>query len=357
MKISCIYKIENLCNGKLYVGQTVDFRSRKGSHLSALRRGKSANIYLQRAFDKYGENNFEFSILEFCEPSELNDREMYWIEILDTYNSGYNMDKGGGGIRGYHFTDEQKAKISAANKGRIVSDVAKQHMRENHAKLKGENHPAYGIPWRERTSIEGQISMRLKMSERCKGENNPNYGKPMSDEQKQKLSESHKRRFALYGNPLKGRTRPEFSGENAVCKHSIICLNTSEVFPLIKYAAEKYKVAASSISSCCSNKIRSAGRDINGFPLYWMYYEDYNALSETEKISILERKKIEKKNYQSRAIRCLTTNETFLSMQDACKKYHVDASSLSAHCNGRKCLNGCGRHPDTKELLKWEYIN
>lgn len=357
MKTSCIYVIENLDNHKLYVGQTIDFAARKSSHLSSLRRGKAANKYLQRSFDKYGEEQFDFRILELCDPEKLDEREIYWIETLDTYNNGYNMNKGGGGIRGYHFTDEQKKHLSESLKGRIISDVARQHMKENHAHLCGENHPWFGKTWDDFISPEKQAEIRRKCSERYSGEGNPNYGKKMSDDQKRKLSESHKRHFELYGNPLAGRKRPEKAGENAVCKRSVICLNSGEVFTLIKTAAERYSIAPSRISACCSYKERYAGYDKNGNELFWMYYDEYDNMTEKEKKGAYQNKLSWKRKLPTKRIHCITTNEIFNSMKDACKKYHIDPSSLSGHCKGRKCPNGCGRHPETHELLKWEYVD
>lgn len=51
--------------------------------------------------DKYGVENFDFYILEECHPNELDDKEIYWIATLDTYNHGYNMTLGGSGLAGY----------------------------------------------------------------------------------------------------------------------------------------------------------------------------------------------------------------------------------------------------------------
>lgn len=82
---SCIYQIKNKINGKKYIGQTSDFQKRKNSHLSALRRGKCFNSYLQRAFDVYGEDAFEFSILEYCDVDDLDKREEFWISREGSY--------------------------------------------------------------------------------------------------------------------------------------------------------------------------------------------------------------------------------------------------------------------------------
>ena len=85
----CIYQIRNLINGKVYVGQTVNESRRKANHLFLLRMNKHHSIKLQNAYNKYGEKNFIFEILEECSKEELNDRELYYIQkktviIMDT---------------------------------------------------------------------------------------------------------------------------------------------------------------------------------------------------------------------------------------------------------------------------------
>lgn len=47
--------------------------------------------------NKYGVENFEISILEEVSDLEVNEKEKYWIEKLDTYGKGYNATKGGDG--------------------------------------------------------------------------------------------------------------------------------------------------------------------------------------------------------------------------------------------------------------------
>ena len=98
--MSCgIYCIENKINHKKYVGQSIDIKSRwtQHRHTSSLVR----DTFLYRAMDKYGVENFDFYILEECQPDELDIKEIYWIATLDTYNYGYNMTLGGSGLAGY----------------------------------------------------------------------------------------------------------------------------------------------------------------------------------------------------------------------------------------------------------------
>ena len=94
-----IYKIENKVNGKVYVGQSVDITSRWKSHRSELKRGIHYNDHLQRAWNKYGENNFTFTVIEECKKDDLNDKEIYWIDYFKSceYENGYNSSIGGAG--------------------------------------------------------------------------------------------------------------------------------------------------------------------------------------------------------------------------------------------------------------------
>jgi group I intron endonuclease len=79
MGISGIYGIKNKINSKIYVGQAVNFKRRKGEHFSDLNKNKHYNKKLQRSYNKYGENNFEFFILEECNLESLSIKEQEWI--------------------------------------------------------------------------------------------------------------------------------------------------------------------------------------------------------------------------------------------------------------------------------------
>ena len=88
-----IYKITNLVNGNAYIGQSVDIEKRFKDHkYRAFVNYPSNRDYekaLYRAFRKYGIENFKFEVLEICQVSELNDKEINYIKLYDTYNNGY----------------------------------------------------------------------------------------------------------------------------------------------------------------------------------------------------------------------------------------------------------------------------
>lgn len=115
-----IYSITNKVNGKMYVGQSSDIENRWKKHIRFLNDKSHHNKHLQAAWNKFGEENFEFKVIEECKENELNERETYYISKYDTYNSGYNLDLGGEGIRGYKHTPEQILKMRKAHNPLVV---------------------------------------------------------------------------------------------------------------------------------------------------------------------------------------------------------------------------------------------
>lgn len=148
-KICGIYCIENLTNGKRYIGQSINIYERWENHKYALNGNRHGNEHLQRAWNKYGSMSFSFSILEKCEQDKLDLRESYWVHYYDSFKNGYNMTDGGEanpmsylnirkkvseGIKGNkhwlgkHHTEESKMKISQGNKGKFVSEETREKL-------------------------------------------------------------------------------------------------------------------------------------------------------------------------------------------------------------------------------------
>ena len=115
-KICGIYKIENLVNGKVYIGQSVDIYKRWTEHKDCIT-SKKGYKPLYRAFRKYGVDNFNFEIIEKCSKEELNEKEIYYIEQYRAYihwedSNGYNLTLGGEGSRGRIVTEEESKLMS-----------------------------------------------------------------------------------------------------------------------------------------------------------------------------------------------------------------------------------------------------
>lgn len=235
----------NKINGKKYIGSSVNLMHRKSSHMSNLRNCKHANKHLQGAWNKYGEDAFEFIVLLECPSSDL----LMWEQAyLDTESPEYNIGKIAGasntgmrlpdetkekirqaikgrpsklrgrkvreetrvkivlGLMGHRVSEETRAKISAANmgnissKGRSLSDesrrkigktsTGRKHTDEARAKISEAMRRRKGVPMSE--------SHKMAISEASKG-------KKISDEQKKKLSDANK------GKTLSEATRAKIS--------------------------------------------------------------------------------------------------------------------------------------------------
>ena len=137
-KICGIYCIENILNNKKYIGQSIDIYSRWYQHKSELNRNSHCNDKFQKAWNKYGEDNFNFYIIEECCTDELDDIEQYYIHLYDSYYNGYNLDFGG--TNKVRWTNEMKQKMSKFRLG--LTEEQRQVCREAH---KNEAIPIYQI--------------------------------------------------------------------------------------------------------------------------------------------------------------------------------------------------------------------
>lgn len=114
-----IYKITNKLNGKAYIGQSVNIERRFKEHCS------KTGLVIEAAIAKYGTDNFTFEVLEECPKELLNEREVYYIELFDTYNNGYNCHIGGNSFSG---EKNNNAKLTEADVYEI-REAYRKHLR------------------------------------------------------------------------------------------------------------------------------------------------------------------------------------------------------------------------------------
>ena len=191
---SGIYFIVNLVNSKLYVGSAVDFEKRWKNHRIELRLNRHCNIYLQAAWNKHGESNFAFYVIEHVDRSQLVEREQYWIDRSQCCDreKGYNLAPTAGSLIGFKPTQETLEKLSKIRKGkkrseefkkkisdswktRVVSEEAKRNMSLAHIGRKPSE------------------ETRKKMSEAQLG-NTVNLGRKQTEEHKAKIAAGKKAR-------------------------------------------------------------------------------------------------------------------------------------------------------------------
>jgi len=136
-----IYIIENKANGKIYIGSSVNLRTRWNKHLSDLRRGIHGNPHLQAAWNQYGEESFEYRIIETMEDS-VKQRELYYINYYNALDReiGYNIAKTTHcPMEGREHTEESKEKMRQAKLGENNNFYGRTHTEETKRKISEAN--------------------------------------------------------------------------------------------------------------------------------------------------------------------------------------------------------------------------
>lgn len=135
---SGIYAILNLENKKFYIGQASNLKLRWWQHKNSLSKNKHHSSILQRAWNKYGEQNFVYLIVEKCDKLDLTKREQYY---LDLWKPEYNICKIAESVLGVKRSEETKQKMSLASKSRIrsVSEIERLKTLRKGTKLTQEH--------------------------------------------------------------------------------------------------------------------------------------------------------------------------------------------------------------------------
>ena len=194
MENTGIYKIEHVDSGKIYIGSAVNIKRRWAEHKHRLKKQIHPNPKLQNAWNKYGAEAFEFTTLISCEPKDF---VLYEQRSIDSYEAsgdkGYNLCPVAGSVLGIKRSEETKAKMSAAQKGRELTEEHRRKISE--AQLGKKRGPRSEETKRKisetnklREPVRHTSESRAKISAANKGKPKP----PISDETRRKLSESHR---------------------------------------------------------------------------------------------------------------------------------------------------------------------
>lgn len=142
-----IYMATNRITGKEYIGQSVrSLTHRKSQHLSSALTN-TGNTYFCNTIRKYGQYNFDWEILHdgITDIDDLNKLEMYYIKLYDTFNNGYNLTEGGGGMLGLVPNKDTRLKMSQAKCGTKLKEKHKQRIKKTMVgRNSGKDNPFYG---------------------------------------------------------------------------------------------------------------------------------------------------------------------------------------------------------------------
>jgi group I intron endonuclease len=238
-KTNCgVYKITNLVPNektgicKVYIGSSINIKSRKNQHLSELRKGSHSNTHLQRAFKRDKEENFKWELIKSTrkiEDKKLLKEELLKYENLELnkykkedgtidHNKCYNILVNAGSNLGSKLTEETKNKMSLMHKGKAMPEETKEKI------SKANKNKIFSIEHKNKLS-------------------KINLGKKLSEETKKKISVK-----------MKNISKAEILGKK------VINLDTKKVFETILQAAEYYNMKYSNNISCvCKGNRKTSG--------------------------------------------------------------------------------------------------
>ena len=229
-----IYKITNKINNKIYIGQTIRSLFERVKDYKLYK----TNGYLINSFNKYGFDNFEFSIIDTATSiQELNEKEKYYINLFNSYdrNIGYNIELGGNNCSA---SEETRKKMSISHKGIKQSE----EWVKKRIPLKG--------------SDEAKKHGRPKTDEERKyiSENSPKYwlNKTRSEETKRKVSETKKKQGLKPVNTKK-------------VKAIDVDTNEVKIFESTFETAKFYNINQSTVSRRCNGVTKNKGKYIFTF--------------------------------------------------------------------------------------------
>jgi len=202
--MKCVYKILNLKNGKYYIGSTKQYSIRVKQHINKLNKNKHTNIKLQRAWNKYNSENFEFIILEKCD--NYKEREDYYLSLVDVYNDTYNIceDSKCTWYLEKHPNKEKIKKYIIQSRNDYLKTLSKKD-REKIYGRKGENHHNYkGGIISNCIDCNEEIYYKSKRCRKCYIKNNSGNQKGITQSKKtiKKRSDKMKQLYKQGYNPV-----------------------------------------------------------------------------------------------------------------------------------------------------------
>lgn len=231
--LSGIYQIKNKITGQSYIGSSIDLLKRFSSHKSRLNRNEHRNNYLQNAWNKYGQENFEFNVLFLIYDT---DRKFLDEILLKREKEYITLHKSNSTENGYNLQIVKNNRF-------IVSEETREKIKKARAK---QTMPK----WTEKRKERMKVHMKT-LHERKKGKPSWNKGKKLTKEQTKLFSEAQNhRKLAVIQLTLDGKFVNKFES--------------------LSEANRKTGIHKSSIKRICEKRGIQAGNFL------WVYEKDYD---------------------------------------------------------------------------------
>jgi group I intron endonuclease len=208
-----VYKILHIVSGRYYIGYSTNVENRFNVHRWKLEKNRHDNIFLQRAYNLYGKDEFNYDIIHICHTKdEAKEIELKYLTDLSIRHELYNLNyKNSGGDLLLNHPDKE------AIREKIIKSC-----KETMNKLTSEERKQKYGRCREKNGMYGKThtdEVKQRISEIAKKNGNkPFYGKRFSEETKQKLSTKAKLRTGdknpFYGKHHSEETRRILSEKN-----------------------------------------------------------------------------------------------------------------------------------------------
>lgn len=287
-KSSGIYCILNTISGLFYIGSTKNFWARYKCHFNSLKRDKHHSVHLQRSFNKHSKSIFQFIVLDVmeCDVTSLLEREQKYLDFLQPYNNkiGYNVSRKAnmidapvdkdryrkllgrpviaynldGSFRGQYLSVTEAAEYLGIPPANIQANCARERIfRAGNFMCKYFDGNPYldqiepyknPLIGRDRGDVDKKIVAVRKANGSYSGEyfrkyNKSRIGTKMSDEQKKKISASHKGKIKS----------PEHLRNNAISRYKAIMGFDWLGYPISHYdslkdCAKQHGVTSATIS-------------------------------------------------------------------------------------------------------------
>jgi len=205
--MKCVYAIVNKIDGKKYIGSTIEFKERKATHLRDLRKQQHHSWRLQKVYNEVGVDNLEFVVLKEVILENLKEEEQIFLDNFKSYDPkcGYNISKNTQYVSNHGLC---KPILQYTLKGDFVAEhhsmneAARVLMRTNGLKSKrgltdacrGDRRFSYGFLWFYKSEFSAEL-LDLKIKNAIK--------KEISEETRQRLSDSHKGKIQSEAQRLK----------------------------------------------------------------------------------------------------------------------------------------------------------